>query len=62
MRRTNTQEEVNILKVTTLSFDLPLVYGDDASVKFDQTEEFDHRKQLMEDILRKRGIKYNIHD
>ena len=53
MGRTNTPEEVRFLEDTTFRFDLPLVYGDDGSVKFVQTEEFDHRQKLVEDILEK---------
>ena len=53
MGRINTPEEVKFLEDKTFRFDLPLVYGDDGSVKFVQTEEYNHRQKLMEDMLDK---------
>ena len=53
MGRINTPEEVKFLEDKTFRFDLPLVYGDDGSVNFVQTEEYNHRQKLMEDMLEK---------
>ena len=50
-KRATTSLEATFLEDPTYRFDLPLVYGEDGSAKFVQTDDFELRKKLADDLL-----------
>ena len=52
LSRTDTPEEAEFLKNPAFRFDLPLVYGEDGSCRFEKTDEFNQRQKLAEEALK----------
>ena len=50
-KRGTTSLEATFLEDPTYRFDLPLVYGEDGSAKFDRRISFDLRKKMISDDL-----------
>ena len=50
-KRATTPLEATFLEDPAFRFDLPLVYGEDGSAKFVQTDDFELRKKLADDLL-----------
>ena len=50
-KRATTPLEATFLEDPAFRFDLPLVYGEDGSAKFVQTDDFELRKKLADELL-----------